>query len=193
MKVAIIGKGKVGKAIAAGLDRVGHEVRFGHRDPRESVQAAAEWGELIVLAVPFSQVGNVARGIGRNGDGKTLIDATNAVGPRGELAVGFTTSGAEELQKMLPQARVVKAFNTVFAQNQSTGKVSGQPLTAFVAADDASAKRTVMELTRKMGFEPVDCGPLAAARYLEPMGMQIIALAYGQGMGTNIGYLLVKG
>lgn len=54
MKVAIIGKGNVGKAIASGLDRVGHEFRFGHRGTRESVQAATEWGELIVLAVPYS-------------------------------------------------------------------------------------------------------------------------------------------
>lgn len=193
MRIAIIGKGNVGTSIGKGLSRTGHEVRFGHRDPREPVQAAAEWGEAIVLAVPFSQVRNAAAEIGSNADEKTLIDATNAIGPKGELAVGLTTSGAEELQKLLPKARVVKAFNTVFAQNQGVGKLGDVPLTAFVAGDDPAAKGTVMELTRGIGFEPVDCGPLAAARYLEPMAMQIIALAYVQGMGTGIGYRLLKG
>jgi predicted dinucleotide-binding enzyme len=193
MRIAIVGKGHAGKAIGSGMERLGHEVRFGHRDPKETVEAATMWGELIVLAVPYSQIKNAANEIGSRGDGKTLIDATNAVGPNGGLAVGFTTSSAEELQKMLPRAKVVKAFNTVFAQNQGTGKVGGQPLAAFIAGDDADAKRTVMELTRNIGFEPLDCGPLASARYLEPMGMQIIDLAFVQGMGTNIGYRIVKG
>jgi predicted dinucleotide-binding enzyme len=71
--------------------------------------------------------------------------------------------------------------------------VDGPSLTAVVARDDADAKRKVQELARSIGFEPVDCGPLSAARYLEPMAMQIIALAYGQGLGTNIGYRLIKG
>jgi predicted dinucleotide-binding enzyme len=193
MRIAIVGKGHVGNAIASGVERLGHEVRFGHRDPNETVEAATKWGELIVLAVPYHQMKSAANEIGSRGDGKTLIDTTNPVGPNGELAAGCTTSASEELQHLLPRAKVVKAFNTVFAQNQSTGKVGGQPLAAFIAGDDAGAKKAVMELTRGMGFEPLDCGPLASARYLEPMAMQIIALAYGQGMGASIGYRLVKG
>jgi predicted dinucleotide-binding enzyme len=107
--------------------------------------------------------------------------------------MGFTTSAAEEIQKMLPKAHVVKAFNTVFAQNQSTGKIGGERLALFVAGDDVKAKKTVMQLGADIGFEPVDAGPLKAARYLEPMGMLMISLGYMLGMGTKIGFKLVKG
>jgi len=193
MKIAILGKGNVGTAIAEGLSRTGHEIRFGHRDPQESVEAAADWGEVIIMAVPYSQVGNVAGSLGTRADGKPLIDATNVIGPKGELALGFTTSGAEELQKMLPRAQVIKAFNTVFAKNQGTGAVGKERLTAFVAGNDKEAKRTVMGLTGDIGFDPVDCGDLTAARFLEPMAMQLIGLAYNMGMGPDIGYRLVRG
>jgi len=189
----MIGKGNVGTALGAGLERSGHQVRYGHRDPNENVKAAAEWGEVIVLAVPFDQVGNVTKELGSLADGKPLIDVTNAIGPDGGMALGFSTSGAEELQKMLPKAKVVKAFNTVFAKNQRAGKVGSQQITAFVAGDDEEAKRTVMTLARDIGFDPVDSGPLQSARFLEPMAMHLIGLAYGLGMGPDIGYLLVKG
>jgi hypothetical protein len=109
-----------------------------------------------------------------------------------ELAVGFTTSAAEELQKQLPKAHVVKAFNTVFALNQSTGRIGKEQLTAFVAGNDQKAKQVVMQLTQEMGFDPVDSGSLKSARYLEPMAALIIGLAFKMKMGTEIGYKLVK-
>jgi predicted dinucleotide-binding enzyme len=80
-----------------------------------------------------------------------------------------------------------------FAQNQDTGKVGNQRLTAFVAGNDSKAKQTAIQLTRDIGFDPVDSGPLKAARYLEPMAMLIINLGYAYKMGTNIGFKLVKG
>ena len=192
MKVAIIGKGNVGTAIAKGLAGK-HEIKFGHQDPKEPVEAAAKWGEIIILAVPHEAASDVAKAVGSAADGKTVLDVSNALNERGDLALGFTTSAAEELQKKLPKAHVAKAFNTVFAKNQSTGKVGKEQLTLFVAAEDAQAKRTAMRLGRDIGFDPVDAGPLKAARYLEPMSMLIINLGYGLGMGTNIGYKLVKG
>ncbi len=193
MKIAIVGKGNVGTAVGAGLNRKGHEIKFGHRDPKEPVAAAAKWGEVIILAAPYTEVQSTAKEIGSAADGKTLIDATNAIGPDGDLAVGFKTSAAEELQKMLPKAHVVKAFNTVFAQNQNTGRVGNQQLTAFVAGNDPKAKQKAMQLTRDIGFDSVDSGPLKAARYLEPMAMLIINLGYAYKLGTNIGFKLVKG
>ncbi len=87
---------------------------------------------------------------------------------------------------------MVKAFNTVFAGNQSTGKIGREQLTAFIAGDDSKAKQTVAQLTRDIGFDPVDVGPLKAARFLEAMGIMIINLAYSYGMGAKIGYKLVK-
>ena len=189
MKVAIIGKGNVGTAIAKGLNEK-HEVKFGHRDKKEPVAEAASWGEIIVIAVPYGAVGDVAKELGSAADGKVVLDVTNAISASGELATGFSTSGAEELQKELPKANVVKAFNTVFAANQSTGKVGKETLTLFVAGDQAKAKRTVMQLGKDIGFEPVDAGPLKAARYLEPMAMLMINIGYDLGMGTCIGYRL---
>ena len=193
MKIGIIGKGNVGTAIAAGLTRKGHEVKFGHRDPKEPVSEAAKWGEVIILAVPHGAAADTAKELGSAADGKTVIDVSNALNETGELAIGFTTSAAEEIQKLLPKARVVKAFNTVFAQNQSVGRIGSEKLTLFVAGDDAKAKQTVMQLGADIGFDPVDAGKLKAARYLEPMGMLMISLGYGLGMGTKIGYKLVKG
>ncbi|MFZ0924843.1 MAG: NADPH-dependent F420 reductase [Halobacteriota archaeon] len=193
MKIAMIGKGNVGTALSTGWRRAGHEIRFGHRDPKEPVREAAEWGETVVLAVPFLAVPEVTAEIGSAADGKVLVDVTNALGPGMELAIGFSTSSAEEIQKALPDARVVKAFNTVFAQNQSTATVGTEQLSAFVAGDDETAKRVVMQLAADIGFDPIDVGTLRSARYLEPMGMLLISLGYDLAMGTNIGIKLIKG
>jgi len=193
MKIGIIGKGHVGNALATGLSRAGHEIKFGHRDPEEPVAEAAKWGEVIIFAVPHDAVADVAEAVGSAADGKVVLDVTNAIGDNMGLAVGFSTSAAEELQKMLPKARVVKAFNTVFAPNQSKGRLGGEQLTLFVAGDDVGAKETVMRFGREIGFDSVDAGPLKSARYLEPMAILLINMGYGLGMGTGIGYRLVKG
>ncbi len=192
MKIGIIGKGRAGTALSTGLRRAGHEIKFGHRDPKEPVDEAAKWGEAIIIAVPFSDVRDVASAIGSAADGKILIDVTNALTDSMELAIGCTTSGAEQLKSYLPKARVVKAFNTVFATSQSSGKISDAQLTLFVASDDQEAKQTVMQLGKNVGFDSVDAGPLKAARYLEPMGVLIISLGLKLGMGTRIGYKLIK-
>ncbi|MGA2386090.1 MAG: NADPH-dependent F420 reductase [Candidatus Bathyarchaeia archaeon] len=192
MKIAIIGKGNVGTALGKGLAGK-HEVKFGHRDPAEPVAQAAKWGEIIILAVPHENADDAVKEIKPYADGKIVIDVTNAIGENMELAISCNTSTAEETQKKLPKARVVKAFNTVFAANQSTGKVGSEKLTAFIAGDDSKAKQTVAQLTRDLGFDPVDCGPLMAARYLDAIGILIINLAFKHGMGPKIGYRLVRG
>jgi 8-hydroxy-5-deazaflavin:NADPH oxidoreductase len=192
MKIAIIGKGNVGSALGSGLSKAGHEIKFGHRDPNEPVADAAKWGELIILAVPHENANNAIEAIRPFVDGKTVIDVMNAIGSNMDLGITCTTSTAEETQKKLPKAHVVKAFNTVFAPNQSTGRIAGEQLTAFLAGDDLKAKQTVAQLTKDIGFDPVDCGPLKAARNLEAMGNLIINLAYKYGMGNKMGYKLVK-
>lgn len=191
MKIAIIGKGSVGSALCSGLSGK-HEVKFGHRDPAEPVADVARWGEIIILAVPHNNANDAREEIKPYSDGKIVIDVTNAVGSNSELGISCTTSTAEETQKKLPKAHVVKAFNTVFAQNQGTGKVGNEQLTAFIAGDDLKAKQTVAQLARDIGFDPLDCGPLKAAQYLDAMAIMIINLAYTYGMGPKIGYKLVK-
>jgi 8-hydroxy-5-deazaflavin:NADPH oxidoreductase len=192
LRVAIIGKGNVGTALQKGLSHGGHETKFGHKDPNESVVDAAKWGDVIILAVPHDAGDDARENIKPYADGKTVIDVMNAIGEGMELGISCTTSTAEETQRQLPKAHVVKAFNTVFAPNQSTAKVDGQQLTAFYAGDDENAKKVVAQLTRDIGFDPVDCGPLKNARSLEAMGNMLINLAYKYGMGNGIGYKLVK-
>ncbi|XHH07799.1 MAG: NADPH-dependent F420 reductase [Candidatus Bathyarchaeia archaeon] len=191
MKVGIIGKGNVGNALCSGLSGK-HEIRFGHRDPAEPVAEAAKWAEVIVLAVPYSNAGSAIKEIEPYADGKTVIDVMNPLGPKMEYAINCSTSSAEETQAKLPKAHVVKAFNTVFAPNQSVGRIGSEQLTAFIAGDDLEAKKVVAKLTMDIGFDPVDCGPLRTARFLEAMGNMLINMAYTYGMGTKIGYKLVK-
>jgi predicted dinucleotide-binding enzyme len=192
-KVGIIGKGKVGSAIGDALTKNGYQIKYGHRDPKEPVKEAVKWGEIIVMAVPYEAVDDVVKEIGSLANEKVLLDVTNAVTDDLGLAIGFSTSAAEELQKKLPKARVVKAFNTVLAANQRTGTIGSEQLTLFVAGDNAKAKQTVMQLGKDIGFDPIDVGPLKSARYLEPTAILLIDLAFGFGkMGTGIGYKLIK-
>jgi predicted dinucleotide-binding enzyme len=92
---------------------------------------------------------------------------------------------------MAPAARVVKAFNTVFAEHMATGQVNGATLTLFVAGDDQGAKEQALTLGRDIGFDAVDAGPLKSARWLESLGYLNIQLGYGLKMGTHIGFKLV--
>ena len=190
MNIGIIGDGNVGSALQRGLTKAGHEARAVGNDPtliRETVRGA----EVVILAVPFGAIDDVVRQVGGELKGKVVIDVTNALNPDMTLAVGLTTSGAEELQKKVPGARVVKAFNTVFAVHMDSGKVKGEQLTVFAAGDDAEAKATALELARGIGFDAVDAGPLSSARQLEPLALQNILFGYVLGMGMEIGFRLV--
>ena len=146
----------------------------------------------MILAVPYGALEAVAAEIGTAANGKPVVDASNVLSKEGGLAVGFTTSGAENLQKKMPGAHVVKAFNTIFAQNMSTGKVKNTALAMPAAGDDAKAKEAVLQLARDIGFDAVDAGPLANARLLEPFGFLNIQLGYvvNKGLGAGIGFAL---
>jgi predicted dinucleotide-binding enzyme len=180
----------VGKALARGLSRAGHEVRAVGSDPA-AVREAGAWAGVVILAVPFGAVEDAVRELGASVDGKPLVDATNALTKDMQLAVGFTTSGAEELQKKAPKAKVVKAFNTVFAGQMDSGRTEGGQVSAFAAGDDAGAKGTVLQLARDIGFDAVDAGPLRNARMLEALGYLNIQLGFAVGMGAKIGFKLV--
>jgi predicted dinucleotide-binding enzyme len=203
MKIAIIGSGNVGQSLAKAFLKGRHEIRFGSRDPSKvkapkgvgagSAKEAAGWSDLTVLAVPYGArkevIDHIAPGTLK---GKVLLDVTNAIGPDMGYAASCTTSSGEEVAAMAPGASVVKAFNTVFAQNMPEGNVGGEPLALFVAGDDAAAKEAVMKLGSEIGFEPVDAGGLKNSRLLEAMAIQIINLGYVQGLGPGIGYRLAR-
>jgi predicted dinucleotide-binding enzyme len=188
-KVGIIGSGNVGSAINRGLSKAGFESRVSNE---QNVGEVSSGSEIIVLAVPYGAIDDVVKQIGSNANGKIVIDATNALTAEMQLAVGYTTSGAEELQKKLPKAKVVKAFNTVFAQHMDSGKLNGQTLTAFAASDDEVARNKVLELLRSIGFDAVNAGPLQNARHLEALGFFNIQLGYVLGNGAMTGFKYVR-
>jgi hypothetical protein len=207
MKIAIIGTGNVGQALAYGWTNKGHDVTFGSRAPagekaqaavaatgskatvkreQEAVQAA----NVVVLAVPWDATENVVKGLGDLA-GKILIDATNPIGPGLQLAVGKDTSGAELVQQWAPNARVVKAFNSTGAENMRNPIYHGEPTTMFICGDDASAKGIAKQLAEDLGFDVADTGGLATARYLEPLAMVWIHLAIVQKQGRRIAFKVV--
>lgn len=189
MTIAVIGTGNVGSSLAKGLKESGQDVVSVGKDPAE-VRRASEEADTIILAVPFGAVQDVVKTAGSAWAGKTVIDVTNALTEDMQLALGYTTSGAEELQKAVPGAHVVKAFNGVFAQHMSTGELNGQQLTTFVAGDHEDAKQQTLDLAKGIGFDAVDAGPLQNARLLEPLGYFNIQLGYVIGMGPDIGFHL---
>lgn len=120
MHIGIIGKGRIGAALQAGWTRAGHVVQTGSRSTKRSPLKIAGWANVIVLAVPYATIGEAATSIAPT-TGKTIIDCTNpiAMGPDGmELAVGHTNSGAEKLQKLLPNAKIVKTLNQAIIQKK---------------------------------------------------------------------------
>ena len=190
MKISIIGDGNVGSALAKGLKAAGHTVETTGNDAAAVARLAAS-GDVVILAAPYTAYGEIAKAIGTGADGKPLVDASNILNK--EMGIGIEgTSGAEELQKKLPSARVVKAFNTVFAGTMDTGTAKGKKLSALYAGDDANAKTTIAKLAADIGFDPLDAGPLKNARLLEALGVLNIQLGYVVGLGTDIGVSYVR-
>ena len=188
MKVAIIGAGNVGKALGTSITRAGHEATITAKHPEHAEAAAREIGaraastpadavadaDVVILAVPFVPAADeVTADIRDRVAGKTVVDVTNPMKPDYSGLATEGSSAAEEFQKRLPDAKVVKAFNTIFATNQAhpTREIDG-----YVAGDDEKAKQQVISLIDSIGFNPLDVGPLKAARYLEGMAVINIGL-----------------
>jgi hypothetical protein len=197
MNIAILGTGNMAQPLGALARAAGHPVIFGSRQAtgeRVSMVEAAQRGDLVILAVPYEAALDLASqsDIQRALSGKIVIDITNPLAPDYmSLTVGHTSSAAERLQERLPDARLVKAFNTIFA-DVLKAKSEGETVrtTVFVASDDAAAKAEVLAIAADWGFARADAGALRNARYLEPVTELAIQLAYGQGLGTRIGIQL---
>ena len=180
MDIAIIGAGNVGTALAGALARAGHRITISATHPEHAAQAAQETGtgsaatnqeaiaasEVVILAVPGTAFDAIVGEVGSELAGKVVVDVSNRPTPDPS---GAGTSAAEELQARIPNANVVKAFNTAFATRQADPNVGGVAADGFVAGDDDDAKRTVLDLVESIGFRPVDAGSLAVARTLEGM------------------------
>jgi NADPH-dependent F420 reductase len=204
MKVAIIGAGNVGKALGTSITRAGHDVTIAAKHPEHAISAAREIGataapsntdavrdaDVVILAIPYVGAGEaVAAEIRGSVAGKPVVDVSNPMKPDYSGPATTDGSAAEELQRLLPEARVVKAFNSIFASNQArpTRDIDG-----YVAADDEKAKRTVMSLVESIGFSALDVGPLSSARFLEGMAFINIGLNSANGWGWTSAWKLER-
>ena len=202
MNITLIGTGNMGSALARQLTRAGHTVRITARDPAKAqALAAANPGavaavpadalagsDVIIVATGYADAVPALRALGSLA-GKIVIDITNPLtADYMGLTLGYDTSAAEEIAKAVPEAEVVKAFNTLFAQVLADGPqfADGQIAPAFFAGDSERAKQTAQALIESLGFTPIDAGPLKNARYLEPLAALNIYLGYGAGLGTAI-------
>lgn len=189
MKIGILGSGDVAKSLAKGFLAKGHQVTFGTRDasklaefvaghPGAHVQNpsdAAAFGELLVLAVKGTVAETVLAGVAAQLAGKVVIDATNPIADAPpvngvlQFFTGPNDSLGERLQAKLPQARIVKAFNSVGSSFMVNPQFAGGTPTMFIAGNDASAKADVTAITQAFGWEVADMGAIESARALEPL------------------------
>lgn len=193
MKIGVLGTGDVGRALGKGFATLGHEVRMGAREAGNEKAAAwakemgakasagtfaeaAAFGDVIVLATLGVANEHVLRSAGlERFRGKILIDATNpldfsrGVPPR--LAITGEDSGGEQVQRLLPEARVVKAFNIVGNPFMFRPEFPGGPPDMFIAGNDEGAKKEVTTILRDFGWPTVDIGGIEGSRYLEAMCM----------------------
>lgn len=140
--------------------------------------ADASWeADIIIAAVPFEAEKNLADKIRQVATGKIVISISN---PLNETYTGLVTDGntssAEELQKLLPHSKVIKAFNTTFAGDFTQPVIDGKTIDAFIAGNDEEAVDTVSDVVRSAGFNPIKAGALAVSRTLENMQALLISL-----------------
>lgn len=214
MQVGILGSGPVGRALGAGFAAHGHTVRLGSRTPeKDAVQRwvaevgaaasagtfheAATFAEVAVLATLWSGTENALR-LAQPGNlaGKVVIDVTNPLvfHPNGPptLALGHTDSGGEQVQRWLPGARVVKAFNIVNYAYMVGPQFPGGPPDMFLCGDDEAAKAVVTEICTAFGWSTVDLGGIAAARLTEALAL--LWITYGVRSGSwNHAFKLLRG
>ncbi len=197
--ITIIGSGNIGANLGR-LFSSKHKVTVGSRNPDETraklsgltvtdYAQAVKSADIVVLAVPFSEIDAVAAKLGGLG-GKIVIDVTNPLTPDFmALTVGYSTSAGEAVQAAFPQAQVVKAFNTVLAQvlAKAVGGAKSLP-SVLVAGNHAAANAEVVQLAKDVGFGAFDTGALTNARYLEPLAELGIQLAYVKGHGAEVGF-----
>lgn len=199
MNVSLIGTGNMGSALAKQITKAGHKLVVSGRNADKAAALAQATGanykasnaaddaDIVIIATAYGDAVS-ALGAAGNLHGKVVIDISNPLtADYMGLTIGHSTSAAEEIQKAFPQATVIKAFNTVFAQVLSEGpQLSGVTVPVYFAGDDSAAKEKVKALIQSTGFAPIDAGGLKNARYLEPLGGLNIYFGYGAGRGTQI-------
>ena len=207
MRIGILGSGLMGAKLGTIFARAGHDVVFSYarseqkleklaREAHGSARAgspseAAREADALLLAVHWSRVDDV---LGHAGDlsGKVIVTCTLPMNDDNtDLLVAHTSSGAEQLARRVPRARVACAFNTVPSEVLfgvfEAGRRKARPSLVY-CGDDAGAKQVAAQLIRDVGFDPVDAGPLRVARFTEPFALLVAQLAYEGTEGPELAY-----
>jgi 8-hydroxy-5-deazaflavin:NADPH oxidoreductase len=191
VRIGILGSGDVGRALATGFARLGHDVMIGSREPAKlddwlstagprvssgTFEAAARFGDILILATLGVGTANAIRLAGAtNFAGKVVIDTTNPLdltrGGPPTLTVGHTDSLGEQIQQLLADSKVVKAFNTVGSALMVDPQLDGGPPDMFICGNDDDAKAIVVQICTHFGWRVIDLGGIEHSRYLEPLCM----------------------
>lgn len=204
--ITVIGTGSVASAVAELAAKGGAAVQVLGRNAEKAKQLAARIsataghlgdpivGDVVVLAVPYAALAELAGSYGAALEGKVVVDVSNPVdfATFDGLTVPADSSAAAELQAALPGAKVVKAFNTNFAGTIANGQVRDVPPTVLVAADDADAAQKVIDFVTAGGVDAAAVGSLKRARELEAFGFLQITLAAQEVIGWDGGFALRK-
>ena len=195
MQIAVIGTGGIGSALATLFSRHGHSLILGSREPDRdnplahelglrpvTYRAAAASAEIVCFCVAWEHSAGAIELLG-DLSGKILMDPSNPEASDGEsLALGHSSSGAEVLAARFPGARVVKAFNYVYAELLRDPEALAEVAPSiFLCGDHGTANQQVAALIASCGLEAIDCGPLRNARYLEPLALLMVQLVRKQG------------
>lgn len=210
MKIALIGHGHVGGALATRLSKLGHEVIIAARDPgAESVAAliaqaptltaapiaeAVSAAELVFLATPFKANAEVLPPLAEALAGKVLVDCTNPVGPGLSHGLNSQGSGSASVQALVPKARVVKAFSIYGYENfedSSFPAYQVKPVMMF-CGDEAEAKAQLAGLVAELGFEPLDVGGLVQALHLEHMTLLWVRMVRMHGHSPHMAWAVLR-
>jgi predicted dinucleotide-binding enzyme len=216
MKIGILGSGDVGRKLADGFLEIGDTIKIGSRNPNQekitewmakhdkakvssgTFAQAASFGELDVIATSWAgSVDAIRMADPENFAGKVVIDITNPLdfskGMPPRLAIGHTDSAGETVQRMLPDSKVVKAFNIVGNPHFIHPDFPGGPPTMFICGNDDQAKKTVIDnILAKFGWETIDIGGIEGARLLEPLAFLWIMHYFRTGNGNHAFKLLRK-
>src|SRR5574341_2374744 len=207
MRIGILGSGLMGGKLGTLFARAGHEVVFSyarsgeklkrlareakgkarHGTPREAAQEA----DAVLLAVHWSRIADVLKQAGEL-SGKVIVSCSLPMNADDtDLVIAHTSSGAEEIAKKVPKARVVSAFNTVPSEvlfDVFEARRHAKRPSLVYCGDDASSKKIASQLIRDVGFDPVDAGPLRIARCTEPFALLVAQLAYEGEGGPELAY-----
>lgn len=212
MKIGIIGSGEVGQRLGDGFIELGHTVKIGTRDPQKvaawvekhgdkasagSFSEAAAFGkDMVAIATLWTGTQSAIEMAGpANFAGKVVMDVTNPLdfsSTPPKLAIGHTDSAGETVQRLLPDARVVKAFNTVGNPLMLHPDFAGGRPTMFVCGNDDSAKDLVRDIAFSLGWETLDVGGIEGSRLLEPLAMLWVVHYFRTKNGNHAFKLLRK-